>query len=676
MPLGFRESINSVELRDVLAHEAEHLRRGDHWVMLLQGLLVAAYWPIVTVHLVNRALNRAREELCDNAVVAGRDPVSYGQSLLIVAQRVSGGREFAVRLAPSVIGRGELERRVAGLLDNRRDRRTQVARAVRWTVAIGLLAIAVLAATTRVVAMADEPKQEQSTPPASANAKPAQPARIRWTGIPKVDLENPIVQRGVVLGPDGQPLVGASVYAASSIELLELTPSDKVDVSNLGPVRTVTDAKGQFEFDAEDLTWITPAGLRKRWETLLVATKDGLAPGWLTTFGDDRTFRSHWNPHPSKDVVVRARMPATLTGRLSLQGGEPLAGAHVVLTGLMAPIEYDLDRHIPLQERKALGLFSTVDYAEALYRPGVLPGLTTETTTDNEGRFNLPGLPDGYIASIEITHPQAVTTSLRIAIRTMEPVYRERFGNQGEPELALYGSGFTAELAKGVALRGQAVSAVWGSNETAVGVTVALANHNDPEGMYGQRFATDAVGRFEVTGLPNNAEGYELAFVGSFAAPWRGHRQRIFPGTQARVELTPAVQYQLSLADPQGNAVDRDVYSIVVQKDPGSIYRDVKEKFNVPERVAPGVYRGIVPAGPAAVLVKRRKSDRPVAVNPKAFFAPGRTDWTLEEGRYAYGDAWRIVSAGVSETERLAVNGNPLYEQLDLTAAVLTNART
>jgi hypothetical protein len=449
-----------------------------------------------------------------------------------------------------------------------------------------------------------------------------------------------------------------------------------VNAKSLGPVRAVTDAEGRFEFNAEDLTWVTPAGVRKRWETLLVVTKDGLAPGWLKTFGDDRSFRSHWHPHPSTDVAVRTRMPATLTGRLLLKGREPLAGARVRLTGLMAPIEYDLDRHVPQEEQQALGLFATIDYAETLYRPWLLPGLATETTTDKEGRFELPGLPEGFIAQIEITHPQAVTISQRVAIRPIEPAYRQPFLNQGEPELTLYGSGFSAELEKGAALRGQAVSAEWGSNKNAAGLTVALANHNDPEGMYGQRFTTDADGRFEVTGLANRPEGYELAFVGSFAAPWRGHRETIFPGREARVELTPAVPYRLTLTDPRGNAVDRTVYSIVVQQAPGSIYRDVKERFNVPERVAAGVYRGIVPAGPAAVLVERRKSDRPVAVNPKAFFAPGRTDWTLEEERYAYGDAWRIAGAGISETDRLAPNGNPLNEQLDLAAAVLTNART
>ncbi|HEY3963357.1 MAG TPA: hypothetical protein VGM05_02295 [Planctomycetaceae bacterium] len=498
---------------------------------------------------------------------------------------------------------------------------------------------------------------------------------IRWTGIPLVDREHPALHRGVVLGPDGKPLAGASVYAASTIELLELAVAGKVHAKSLGPVRGVTDAQGRFEFNAEDLTWVTPAGDRKRWETLLVATSDGIAPGWLKTFGDDRSFRSHWDPHPSTEVAVRMRQPATLTGRLRLNEGEALAGARVWLVGLMVPIEYDLDLHIQRQEQKPLGLFSGIDYAESLYRPSVLPGLATEATTDKEGRFELPGLPEGFIAEIEITHWQAVTTRLRVAIRPIEPVYRQLFGGVGKPELTLNGSGFTAELEQGVALRGQAVSVVWGSNKHAAGVTVALANHNDPEGMSGQRFTTDAEGRFELTGLANRPEGYELAFMGSFAAPWRGHRETIFSGTENRVQLMPAVPYRLKLTDPQGNAVDRKVYSIVVQQVPGSIYREAKERFNVPELVSPGVYRGIVPTGPAAVLVERHKSDRPAAVHPKAFFAPGRTDWTLEEERFAYGDDWRIVGAGVSVTDRLAANGNPLYEQLDLAAAVLTNAR-
>jgi hypothetical protein len=533
------------------------------------------------------------------------------------------------------------------------------------------------------VAVDDDPATEET----SAEADIIQPnANIEWTEIPTVDVDNPTLHRGVVLGPDGTPLAGASVYAASTIELLELAEADEVSSEDLGPVRAVTDAQGRFEFTAEDLSWVTIAGERKRWETLLVVTKEGLVPGWLKTWGEDRSFREHWHPHVSREVAVRTRAPFNLTGTLLLEGGTPLADARIRLRGLQAPVEYDLDLHIPREETAALGLFEGVDYAETLYRPVVLPGLVTEAVTDQEGRFELPGLPEGFIANIEISHPEAVTTSLRVATREIEPVYREPFevalgieASTPDDEAAaptLYGSGFTAEVPLGVVLRGQVTSAEWGDDTKIAGVTVAVANHNSPDGMQGQQFTTDAEGRFEITGLSPYPAGYELAFIGSFNVPYRSHRQRIVPGQDADVELLPAVPYRLTLTNPQGEPVERTVFSIVVQDRPGLVYRDAKERLDEAVQTAPGVYEGFVPQGPGAVLVERgARTDRPVAVDPKAFFEPGRSDWTLEEERYAYGDGWRIVQPGVIVTDQLAPNANREYEQLKLAAAVFTDAR-
>ena len=56
----------------------------------------------------------------------------------------------------SAIVRGELERRVGRILDEQRDRRTQVGRRVRWTVVVCLAAVSVIAGTTRIVAVAEE----------------------------------------------------------------------------------------------------------------------------------------------------------------------------------------------------------------------------------------------------------------------------------------------------------------------------------------------------------------------------------------------------------------------------------------------------------------------------------------------------------------------------------------
>lgn len=680
LPRGFCEVVKPDALQDVLEHEAEHLLRGDHWIMLLQGIAAAAYWPIITVHLLNRALCRAREELCDNAVLAGRDSAAYGQTLLTVGEQVSNRRSFVAQLASSIIRRGELERRVEGVLDTRRDRRTRMSRRVRWMVVASFVGFAILAGTTRVVTISN-----QSAAVAAAEPKVVEPKvvesllpikNIDWTGRPLVDTENATLHRGIVVGADGKPLAGAVIYAASTIELLERGDAGERGTAELGPVRAITDTQGRFEFHADDLTWVTSSGARKRWETLLVATKAGVAPGWLKTWGEDRSVRSHWHPHSNREVVLRTRPPETLTGQLFLERGTPLADARIRLTGLMAPFEYDLDVHIPKEEEKELGMFQGIDYAEMLFRPAVLPGLKTEATTDADGRFKLPGLPEGFIAQIEVTHPQAVTTSLRVAVRSIQPVYRNPFLGRGKPTLALYGSGFTAELARGAVLRGQVTSNSLPNRKKAAGVIVALANHNARSGLSGQRFLTDVDGRFEVTGLPNHPQGYELAFTGSFAAPYADHRQRVVPGEDARVNLEPAVPYRLRLVDPKGNPVDRAVYSSEVQPIPGVIHSGVKKRFNDAKRMAPGVYEGIVPTGPAAVLVKRgTKTDRPAAVNPKAFFAPGRMDWTLEEERYGYGDLWRIAQPAIVTTERLSVWKNLPIDQLELAAVQFTNAR-
>ncbi|MCA9098901.1 MAG: hypothetical protein KDA36_10960, partial [Planctomycetaceae bacterium] len=543
-----------------------------------------------------------------------------------------------------------------GLLDVHRDRRKEVGKPFRRLFTAGLLVVTVLGATTRVVVVAEEPKPSESKVESSKLHNEGNATRIEWTGIPLVDQENATVHRGVVLGPEGKPISGASIYAASTIELLDRTDEEQIGPRDLGEVRAVTDDLGRFQFMAEDLSWMTSAGVRKRWETLLVATKEGFAPGWIREWGEDRSFYSHWHPHPKTEMAIRMRPPAKLTGTFSLQEGGPLSGASVRLTGVMAPVKYDLDQHIPREEENPPRLFSPINYADQLYRPTLLPGLTTIVTTNDEGSFEIPGLPEGFIVEVEVTHPEAVTTRMRAAVRHIETVFRAPYNKNEKPTISLYGSGFRTELAKGTVLRGEVFSSlnVTAPRKKAVGVVVAQANHNARHGISGPRFTTDAEGRFEVTGLMNRPEGYELAFIGTFEAPYAGRRQLFFPGAEGRLQLQPAVRYRLKLTDPEGNPIDREVSSIEVQQTPGQVRKDVKSEFNIAERVGPGLYQGILPEGPAAVLVKRgTKRDRPVAVQPKEVFAGTRSDWTLEEERYAYGDAWGIATPAVSRTDNL-----------------------
>ena len=135
-------------LRDVLIHECAHLVRRDHHVSVMQLVARALFWPLPPVHLMNRELSRAREEVCDNFVLRRGDPVAYARTLLEIAESAPGPACTSPALG-LLQGRWRLEDRVAGLLDERRDLMTRVDRRTRALVAALLVAAAGAAAGFR-----------------------------------------------------------------------------------------------------------------------------------------------------------------------------------------------------------------------------------------------------------------------------------------------------------------------------------------------------------------------------------------------------------------------------------------------------------------------------------------------------------------------------------------------
>lgn len=655
----------------VLLHELAHIKRRDVLTQLLASLACALHWfnPLAWHSLAQ--LRRLRELACDDLVLtSGQRASDYAAVLLEVARRY---RHPQFAGAVNMARQANVEHRITALLDAARNRVPLSRRAARG------LAVAMVMVVAGLGTMRVESRAEEKTANKTDQAAIPQPRTdIRWTAVPKIDDRNPTRHRGVVLASDGKPVAGARIYAASTIELFEMQTAACHRQNELGPVRAVTDAQGRFDFDVPDLSHETIAGVRKRWETLLVATKEGLAPGWLRTFGDDRSLRDHWHPWRDREVAIRMQPLETLTGRLVSTEGSPLSGAKISITGLMAPVYYDLERHIREEVGVNHGMFGTPDYAEQLYRPQLIPGLSTQTTTTENGQFSLVGLPRNYIAQLSVSHPQVVTSQLQVAISPTKPFfYKKPTGGRGEPILAILGSEFTIALTAGVTLRGRVEVDSPNDSEAASGVTVALANHNSPDEMSGERFTTDANGRFQVTGLWPSKKEYTLAFAGSYAAPYRGAYQLANAEEDCVVKLAPAARYRLKLTDAAGRPLSRQVYSIDVQSTPGTVQRAMKDHFNFAQQVAPGVYEGIVPLGPGAVLVKRgAKSDRPVAVEPKQFFATNKRDWTLAEQRFAYGDTWRIARPAHDDSSDLAVWRNPTIDQTDLAAVVFTNAST
>jgi len=175
---GDGAAVSRIQLRDVLVHECAHVLRRDCVVVLLQRIAAALLWPNPLVHVLNRQLADAREEVCDNYVLPGTDAVSYGETLLQLARQA--GAATGVRPIGAPVGilhwRGSLEERIAGLVDETRDTGTRPARHGAVVAAVGFGVLALAACGSNLVFAQPQPKpapiSTNAEPPASA-AEPA-----------------------------------------------------------------------------------------------------------------------------------------------------------------------------------------------------------------------------------------------------------------------------------------------------------------------------------------------------------------------------------------------------------------------------------------------------------------------------------------------------------------------
>jgi hypothetical protein len=115
------------------------------------------------------------------------------------------------------------------------------------------------------------------------------------------------------------------------------------------------------------------------------------------------------------------------------------------------------------------------------------------------------------------------------------------------------------------------------------------------------------------------------------------------------IECERGIPFRLRLADEQGQPVAAEVSYRDVQPNPhpcvGLLY-DNRWPISLAAHRGGGIYEGFVLPGPGAVLVTMppRVSFRPPSVDPKAFFAPARTDWTDLERRTSFGTSEALVS--------------------------------
>ena len=116
LPTGLFEQLTEAELRQIVLHECEHLRRYDDWLNLLQKLALAVFPLNLALVWLDRRLGLERELACDAGVVARTGaPLDYASCLARLAEHRLGGHRFALALS-AWARRSELARRVYTLL--------------------------------------------------------------------------------------------------------------------------------------------------------------------------------------------------------------------------------------------------------------------------------------------------------------------------------------------------------------------------------------------------------------------------------------------------------------------------------------------------------------------------------------------------------------------------------
>ncbi len=524
--------------------------------------------------------------------------------------------------------------------------------AARLAFVAGFAAIAIAG-----LALARNAPAPQTPPTAAATTKHSiQP-------VTPPDPENPKLAAhfvGRVIGPDGEPVAGAKLFITQN----EASPRAT------GPVRASSSADGRFEFDAADMTYVGIDGLPTRRRALLIATADQYYPGWVATWGEPRGVHvpSRSDPKKDADLIVRlARFDTPIHGRLLDPKGQPLSGARVRVQSISVPREGGFDADLKRFEATAAQGWWPFNYDHTLQEPAVLPGVATEASTDADGRFRLAGLGRDRMAALHVTARGVVDTYVTVMTRDAPDIVSDRDADGYPKGNMVLGAGFTLRLKPGRTVRGivrdrqtrAPIAGMWvGESSSALS---AIRDGDFP-------FKSDANGRYEITGINPETRDLEVMAVPRPGQPYFMARAKVGDRSGAMIDCLRGIPFRLKLVDDGGSPVEADVEFHPIMPNPHAVSvlpHDWTYGSPVSRAVmtAKGVYEGVVIAGPGAVMVKLpgRSDYRAAHVDPKAFFAPGRTEWTNQELITAYG------------TDDTLIIGNCWVDQHDYAAILLVN---
>jgi uncharacterized protein (TIGR03435 family) len=170
------------DLRRAIVHELEHVRRGDWLSHCVARIMCAAYWFQPLVWVASRQLALEAERACDDAVVrrssaalgAGSEATAYADQLVVLAERLSSGRQPQIAMA----SRHELATRVLAVLDGRRRRGRAGTKWILLACALSALLVTTMSPLRVVPAFAQASTGNEQTPPQKFEVASIKPCRV------------------------------------------------------------------------------------------------------------------------------------------------------------------------------------------------------------------------------------------------------------------------------------------------------------------------------------------------------------------------------------------------------------------------------------------------------------------------------------------------------------------
>ena len=480
LPTQLVETVAADELTDVLIHEIAHVVRRDQIVVLVQNLVAAIYWPHPLVRVLNRELAKAREEVCDNFVLAATDAPTYSRTLLSLAELVRQRDSL-----PGAVGfftsRWKLEQRVAGLLDHGRDRAKFLSKRGWLFVGATSVALATLMWLGTITI-------------ANAQNDTAQTQEVASIG-------DEVTVRGVVLKPDGSPASGAIVRTAAPISGNMRGFFD--DDYRLPITQIVADNQGRFEIpiDSEPYGELPVEGtiFEDTWTRATIAAS---LPG----------FAAHWTSYrdipKGEPLILRLSEESIVQGRVIGMEGRPVDGVTIAIREAWKGKRGSLDGWLTAV-RNGEPAWTAVKHLANYVEPRLL-GVPDAVRSDSKGEFVIRGLGRDCYARLQCYGNGIAFNTFRIANRDLESFAWDVSGGSGQAT-TVYGSKFTLTGHPSRAVTGVAIDAESGTPLAGVEVAIEKLAGGNFSGNWHLPTRTDQFGKFRIDAMPKG-KGNRLIF--------------------------------------------------------------------------------------------------------------------------------------------------------------------